>query len=175
MTREPGGAPGAEQIRALLVTGSADRWDPVSETLLHFAARQDHLRSTIRPALERGDWVVCDRFADSTLAYQGFGQGVASQIIETLNELIVGPTQPDLTIVLDLPPELGLLRAAARSGRETRYEGMAIELHQRVAAGFREITRAHPKRCVLLEARAEIDAIHASVRAAVRDRLDLHW
>lgn len=170
-TREPGGAPGAEQIRALLVTGAADRWDPLAETLLHFAARQEHLRVTIRPALARGAWVVCDRFADSTLAYQGYGQGVSLDALARLRHLVVGATEPDLTIILDVPVELGLARAAARSGTETRYETMGIELHRRIRAGFLDIARSDPQRCVLLDGTAEPARVQEAVRAAVRERL----
>ena len=170
-TREPGGAPGAEQIRSLLVTGTGDRWDPLTETLLHFAARQEHLRRTIQPALARGAWVVCDRFADSTLAYQSFGQGVPEASVTALRELVVAESEPHLTIVLDLPPEIGLSRAAARAGSETRYEEMGLEMHRRIAAAFREIARRFPERCVLLDACAEIAALHTTVRATVRERL----
>lgn len=170
-TREPGGAPGAEQIRALLVTGSAERWDPLTETLLHFAARQEHLRSTIRPALERGAWVICDRFADSTLAYQSFGQGIAEEAVAWLRRLVVGATEPHLTFVLDLPVETGLSRAAGRTGAETRYESMDLDMHRRVAGAFREIARRDPARCVLLDARESVESIHAAVRRTVRERL----
>lgn len=170
-TREPGGAPGAEQIRALLVTGAADRWDPLAETLLHFAARQEHLRITVRPALARGAWVVCDRFADSTLAYQGYGQGVPRDALARLRRLVVGDTEPDLTIILDVPVEVGLARAAARSGTETRYETMDVELHRRIRAGFLEIARSEPERCVLLDGTADAGAVQTAVRTAVRERL----
>ena len=170
-TREPGGTPGAEQIRTLLVTGDADRWDPLTETLLHFAARQEHLRATIRPALARGAWVVCDRFADSTLAYQGYGLGVSREALAQLRHLVVGGTEPDLTIVLDVPAEVGLDRAAARAGTETRYETMGIELHRRIRAGFLEIARSDPGRCVLLDGTADPATVHEAVRAAVRERL----
>src|SRR5262249_4485373 len=122
-TREPGGAPGAERIRELLVTGDADRWTPIAETLLHYAARADHLERTIRPALVAGRWVVCDRFADSTRAYQGYGHGVPFGIIESLFKAVVADTAPDLTLILDLPVEVGLRRAGAprpRWGRDAQ-------------------------------------------------------
>jgi dTMP kinase len=170
-TREPGGAAGAEQIRTLLVTGRTDRWHPLTETLLHFAARQEHLEATVRPALAAGTWVVCDRFADSTWAYQCFGQGVPEATVQALRHLVVGPTEPDLTIILDLPVEVGLSRAGRRAGDETRYEAMGLDLHRRVSDGFREIARRHPARCVLLDAGGRIDEVQAAVRNAVRDRL----
>lgn len=110
-TREPGGSPGAEKIRELLVNGPTDRWDPVTETMLHFAARREHLERTILPALERGAWVVCDRFADSTLAYQGYGLGVARDVIGDLYRMVVGDMKPDLTFILDIPSEIGLKRS----------------------------------------------------------------
>lgn len=138
---------------------------------MHFAARQEHLRSTIRPALARGAWVVCDRFVDSTQAYQSYGQGVARETVETLRRMVVGATEPDLTILLDVPPELGLTRAAPRPGEENRYERMGIELHRRIHAGFLEIARREPDRCVILDGTATPDAVHAAVRAAVRARL----
>ena len=131
-TREPGGSPGAERIRALLVEGEVARWDPTTEALLHFAARRDHLVKTIRPALAAGRWVVCDRFYDSTLAYQGHGHGVARELLDTLLAAVVEGDRPDLTLILDLPVEEGLARAARRSGREDRYERMDVEFHERL-------------------------------------------
>ncbi|HSS84298.1 MAG TPA: dTMP kinase, partial [Reyranella sp.] len=128
-TREPGGSPGAEMIRKLLVEGPVERWDGTTEALLHFAARREHLRSTVWPALQRGDWVLSDRFDDSTLAYQGYGHGVDRGIFDQLYEVAVGDFRPDLTLILDLPIESGLLRAAARRGTETRYESLPRDFH----------------------------------------------
>jgi dTMP kinase len=170
-TREPGGSPGAEMIRKLLVEGPVERWDGTTEALLHFAARREHLRSTVCPALERGDWVVSDRFADSTLAYQGYGHGIERRIFDQLYGVAVGAFRPDLTVILDLPVETGLQRAAARRGSETRYESLPMEFHRRVRAGFLEIAKGDPKRCVVIDATGEVDAIAKAIADAVKERL----
>jgi dTMP kinase len=171
VTREPGGSPGAEAIRRLLLSGDADRWEPLAEALLHFAARQDHLRRLIRPALARGAWVVCDRFADSTVAYQGYGLGVDADVLGRLADIVVGDTRPDLTVVLDIEPETGLARAAGRREEATRYERMDAVYHQRVRAGFLAIARAHPDRCAVVEAAPDPDRVAEAVWETVRDRL----
>lgn len=170
-TREPGGSPGAEMIRKLLVEGPAERWDGTTEALLHFAARREHLRSTVWPALKRGDWVVSDRFADSTLAYQGYGHGIDRRVFEQLYELAVGAFRPDLTLILDLPIEIGLKRAAERRGSETRYESLPRDFHERVRTGFLEIAGREPKRCIVIDATGSIDAIARAIAEAVRERL----
>ena len=170
-TREPGGAPGAEMVRKLLVEGPAERWDGTTEALLHFAARRDHLRSTGWPALKRGAWVISDRFADSTVAYQGYGYGVDRLMLDKLYGIAVGDFRPDLTLILDLPVEIGLGRAAARRGSETRYESLAVDFHGRVRAGFLEIATADPGRCVVIDATRDIEAVAAAIAAAVRVRL----
>jgi dTMP kinase len=171
VTREPGGSEGAEQVRRLLVEGATDRWDAVSEALLHYAARRDHVERLISPALDRGDWVVCDRFADSTMAYQGYGHGLGREPIETLHGLAIGGLKPDLTLILDLPVETGLTRAGSRGGDETRYERMADGFHQRLRDGFLDIAAREPGRCVVIDATQEIDAVQQEVRRAVTDRL----
>lgn len=170
-TREPGGAPGAEMVRKLLVEGPAERWDGTTEALLHFAARRDHLRSTVWPALKRGAWVISDRFADSTVAYQGYGYGVDRLMLDKLYGIAVGDFRPDLTLILDLPVETGLGRAAARRGSETRYESLAVDFHGRVRKGFLEIATADPGRCVVIDATRDIEAVAAAIAAAVRVRL----
>ena len=172
-TREPGGSPGAEMIRKLLVEGSAERWDGITEALLHFAARRDHLRTTVWPALKRGAWVVSDRFADSTRAYQGHGHGLDLGMLERLYDVAVGDFRPDLTLILNLPIEVGLARAAARRGAETRYESLPIEFHQRVKAGFLEIARREPNRCVVIDAAQDIDTLAATIARTVGDRLGI--
>jgi dTMP kinase len=172
-TREPGGSPGAERIRDLLVNGATDRWKPATETLLHYAARSEHIAHTIGPALAAGQWVVCDRFADSTLAYQGYGQGVAPEFIESLRRQIAAATWPDLTIVMDLPVEEGLRRAMARRGAETRYEQMAAAFHERLRQGFLEIASRDPNRCVVIDGAAAIDDVQAAIRQSMRDRFGL--
>jgi dTMP kinase len=169
-TREPGGSPGAEAIRGLLVNGSTDRWDAVTETMLHFAARRDHLRATVLPALERGAWVVSDRFADSTRAYQGIVQGAGLDLVERLYAIAVGTLAPDLTLVLDLPVELGLQRAARRGG-EDRYERMGDDFHRRLREAFLAIAAAEPGRCTVVDATGDIEAVAAALRDTVARRL----
>jgi dTMP kinase len=170
-TREPGGSPGAEAIRKLLVEGPVERWDGTTEALLHFAARREHLRSCVWPGLERGDWVVSDRFADSTLAYQGYGHGLGREMFRQLYGLAVGGFRPDLTLILDLPIEIGLERAVARRGMETRYESLPIEFHARVRAGFLEIAAQDPERCLVIDATGDVDATAAVITRAVSERL----
>jgi len=164
-TREPGGSVGAEMVRKLLVEGPPDRWDGLTEALLHFAARRDHLRATVWPALKQGHWVVSDRFADSTRAYQGYGHGLDLGELERLYDIAVGDFRPDLTLILDLPVEIGLSRAATRRGAETRYENLPRAFHDRVRAGFIEIARREPERCVVIDATRDIESVaHDIVR-----------
>ena len=172
-TREPGGAEGAEEIRRLLVEGEPDRWDALSEALLVTAARRAHLRSRIWPALERGAWVVCDRFADSTMAYQGYGGGVPRADLAVLYRMIAGDFAPDLTLILDLPVELGLQRAATRQGNETRFENMDRAFHERLRQGFLDIARLEPQRCGIIDAAADTDAVHHAVLGVVRSRFGI--
>jgi dTMP kinase len=170
-TREPGGSPGAEMIRKLLVEGPAERWDGSTEALLHFAARRDHLRSTVWPALKRGAWVVSDRFADSTRAYQGYGHGLDLAMLERLYEIAVGAFWPDLTLILDLPVEAGLARAASRRGAETRYESLPRDFHERVRKGFLEIAKSESKRCAVIDASKDIETIAGAIARSVSERL----
>ncbi len=175
-TREPGGSPGAEDIRGLLVAGEIGRWDPVCEALLHCAARRDHVVNLIRPAIERGQWVISDRFADSTLAYQGHGHQLGAGMIAELQRLVMGDFTPDLTLILDLAPETGLGRAKGRAkGRhaaaEDRYERMDGAFHDRVRQGFLAIAEAEPGRCVVIDAGQGEQEVHDAIVAAVRARL----
>ena len=170
-TREPGGSPGAEEIRGLLVNGAPERWDAVSELLLHFAARRAHLRETVVPALADGRWVLCDRFADSTMAYQGYGHGLGREPVLALYDLVVGGRRPDVTVILDLPVDEGLARAAARSGGGDRYERMDRAFHERLRNGFLDIAKREPERCVLIDATRPIDAVASAVWDSVSDRL----
>lgn len=171
MTREPGGSPGAEEIRRLLVEGEPGRWDAMTETLLHFAARRDHLQRTVRPALARGEWVLCDRYTDSTLAYQGFAGGLPLSSIHQLHALAADGVQPDMTVILDLPVEEGLRRAAGRGGAEDRYERMGLEFHRKLRQGFLDIAAQAPRRCVVLSAEGSVEAVRARIWAAVMERL----
>ncbi len=158
-TREPGGSPASEQIRDLLVKGAADRWSPLSEALLNYAARAEHLRAAILPALQQNKWVLCDRFADSTMAYQGVAQGLGADFIEVLYQQVVGSHGPDMTFMLDLPVEEGLTRAAARHGDEDRYEKMDQAFHETLRQAFLNIAEAHPQRCVVINAMAPPDQV----------------
>jgi dTMP kinase len=169
-TREPGGSPGADQIRALLVQGEASRWDPIAETLLVYAARRDHLRRTVWPALDRGAIVICDRFIDSTMAYQGFGRGVGPELVDRVRQVAIGDFQPDLTLVLDLAVEAGLTRALSRGGAETRFESFDADFHQRVRDGFLQIAAREP-RCVVIDANASVEAVASRIQQVVRERL----
>ncbi|MSO85861.1 MAG: dTMP kinase [Rhodospirillales bacterium] len=171
LTREPGGAPGAEEIRALLVQGSPSRWAPMTEALLHCAARSDHLELTILPALRQGRWVISDRFADSTMAYQGYGHELGRAPIESLHRVVVGDLAPHLTLILDIPVAEGLKRATLRAGKDNRYERMDVAFHERLRRGFLEIAALEPGRCVVVNAARDVDAVAADVWAAVQSRL----
>lgn len=172
VTREPGGSPGAEAIRDLLVNGAADRWSPVTETLLMYASRRDHLERVIRPALAQGKVVLCDRFADSTRAYQGAGGDAPASLIAALEDHVLNGAIPNLTLILDLPAEVGLSRAEARGGA-ARFESKGLDFHQRLRAGYLEIARREPERCVVIDADAELDAVTAAISEAVAQRLAL--
>lgn len=169
-TREPGGAPGAELLRGILLGGTID-WSARAETLLHFAARAEHVAKTIQPALDAGTWVVCDRFYDSTMAYQGYGQGADRAFIAA--QIALMPVHPDLTLVLDVPESVAEQRRRARGGDSDRYERMDSEFHARVRAGFRSIAAAGAGRCLLLDASADVARVHESVMTALRDRFNL--
>lgn len=171
-TREPGGTEDAEAIRALLVGGAPGRWDPVAETLLHYAARTQHVARLIRPALDRGTAVLSDRFADSTMAYQGFGQGVPRDTIRAIHAASLGRFGPDLTLVLDLPVEVGLARAAGRQATN-RYERFNHDFHARVRDGFLAIAREEPGRCVVIDAARPPDVVWRAIVGAVSGRLRL--
>ena len=169
-TREPGGSVNAEAVRALLLAHGSD-WQPLSEALLHAAARSEHLSQTVRPALEAGRWVVSDRYSDSTRAYQGWGQGVALETLDQVEAMLVADARPDLTIMLDVAPEIGLTRAEGRGQGADRYEAMDLAFHQRLRAGYRAIAESAPERCVLIDASGSEDAVAAEIRSAVHARL----
>jgi dTMP kinase len=170
-TREPGGAPGAEALRGLMLYGAVD-WDPVAEAMLMFAARREHLTKTIRPALDAGIWVVCDRFADSTLAYQCHGHGLDAAVWRKLADVALGGFGPDATLVLDLPPEAGMARALTR-GLPDRFERLGAAFHARVHEGFRAIAAADPDRCTLLDATRKPEEVFGAAAAALHDRVGL--
>ena len=173
ITREPGGVPSAESIRELLVNGKTDKWKPLTETLLHFAARHEHISKLIQPALDAGQWVLCDRFTDSTTAYQGFAQKIDLDVISNLRKLSVGNLEPHLTIILDLPVEFGLERTKARGTGGTRYERMGIDFHQRLRDGFLKIAENNPERCVIVDANQPIEIISKSIIGLVEERFSL--
>lgn len=173
LTREPGGTPGAEDIRKLLVEGATGRWRPLTEALLHYAARHEHLTATILPALDRGEWVLSDRFADSTMAYQGYGYGLGRDLVATLHKLAVGGFEPDVTLILDVPVEIGLARTHARVHAENRYERMDRDFHERLRAGFLDIARREPQRCAVIDASRDEAAVAASILAEAKARLGL--
>lgn len=170
-TREPGGTPGAEALRGLLVDGPADRWSPLAEALMMNAARSDHLDRVIRPALARGAWVICDRFADSTRAYQGAAGGLAAEAVERLETLVVDGTKPDLTLVFDLPVEVGLARAGVREGGAARFESKGADFHARLREAFLAIAAREPDRCAVIDAAGSPDQVFSAVLGAVDARL----
>jgi dTMP kinase len=177
VTREPGGSPRAEEIRTALLTGVAKPYGPFAEALLFSAARIDHLDQRIRPALSRGETVLCDRFIDSTRAYQGAAGGLDPAVVAALERVTVGPTRPDLTLILDLPPEAGLARAAARGAGQgagqgaDRFEAEALDFHVRLREAFLAIARAEPARCVVIDAGRDPDSVESAIRATVASRL----
>jgi dTMP kinase len=172
-TREPGGSPGAEAIRSLLLEGETERWDAVGETLLFFAARRDHINQTIRPALDAGKWVICDRFTDSTIAYQGYGHGLPLADLTALQRFALGDFAPDLTLILDLPVTEGLVRAANRPGTADRFERLDQAFHQRLRVGFLAIAKAELERCAVIDAAGDVDTVHRAILAAVSTRLGI--
>jgi dTMP kinase len=173
-TREPGGSPGAEAIRELVLKGSADRWSPVTETLLMYAARRDHVERVIRPALASGAWVVCDRFADSTRAYQGAAGGTDPGLIAAMETYVLEGTRPDVTLIFDLPVAVGLERAHARAGAEMRFESKGQAFHERLREAFLAIARAEPERCVVIDAAGSLKEVEEKVWAAVWGTLAVH-
>ena len=170
-TREPGGSPGGEAIRRLLLEGDGDRWNAVGEALLLVAARSDHVARLIGPSLALGIWVVSDRFADSMLAYQGYGRGLALEDLATLHRFALGSFAPDLTVILDLPTEIGLARAAARASVDDRFERLDRAFHERLHQGFRQIAAPDGARCVLIDGSSDPQTVHLAVLEAVQGRL----
>ena len=174
LTREPGGSKGGELIRPLLVSGEAD-WDAVSETLLFSAARRDHLTHKVWPALKEGKVVLCDRFSDSTLAYQGYGRGDNPKIQETVKDLykiVAGDFEPDLTLILDIDPKIGLKRSCDRAGNnEKRFENMDFSFHENLRQGFLKIASDNPKRCKIINADQTPELVHEEIMKAIKEKL----
>lgn len=174
VTREPGGSTGAEEIRALLVKGDSARWSAMTELLLVMAARRDHWEKTIEPALKKGAIVLCDRFFDSTMAYQGLAGGLGEAHVTTAQELAIGDVRPDVTFVLTLPDDLGLARTGARDGDETRFEEKGQDFQDRVGAAFLAIAKGNPERCVVIDASDEIEVISTRILGVFDDRRGAH-
>jgi dTMP kinase len=162
LTREPGGSPGAEEIRRLVLEGDPDRWSPETEILLFTAARRDHLEKTIRPALARGDVVISDRFADSTRMYQGISRGDLAETVDRLHAMMIG-VEPDLTLLIDIDPALGHARAQARSGPEMRFEDMGLEFQQAMRAGFLGLAAQNPGRFRVVDGMGPAEVVAARV------------
>lgn len=171
LTREPGGSDGAEIIRKLLVEGDKDRWSPLTEALLMNAARRDHLEKVILPALARGVVVITDRFADSTMAYQGIAGALGREKASLLRDLVVGPCSPDITIILDVPVELGLERAGDRCGNETRFESKGEAFQAAVRDAFLEIAKNEPDRCIVVDASQPIEETASAIWRAICDKV----
>ncbi|MBR0796228.1 dTMP kinase [Bradyrhizobium jicamae] len=173
VTREPGGSPGAEIIRHLVLSGMGKLLGPDAETLLFAAARDDHVRTVILPALNQGIWVLCDRFFDSTRAYQGQLGQVLPGLVNAMQRVTIGDLKPDLTLILDVPVEIGLQRAAARrgSGVADRFEAESVKFHEDLREAYKRIAAEDPQRCVLIDATDDPDAVASRIWTALRDHL----
>jgi dTMP kinase len=173
VTREPGGSPGAEIMRHLVLSGIGKLLGPEAETLLFAAARDDHVHTVIEPALDQGIWVLCDRFSDSTRVYQGKLGQVDPRILNAMERVTIGDLKPDLTVILDVPVEVGMQRTAARrgAGLPDRFEAEDVGFHQKLRDAYRQIAEDEPQRCALIDADADANAVAAKVWAALRERL----
>lgn len=174
LTREPGGTDGANEIRRLVVTGKPGRWDPMTETLLMFAARRDHVERFIRPTIASGKWIISDRYVDSTVAYQGYGHGVPLQKIQQLHRLSTNSLYPTLTFIFDIDVEKALARTRVRGGNENRYEVMGLDFHKRLRKGFKEIARENRDRCILIDADDKVERVHRKVIEIINKKLKLN-
>lgn len=172
--REPGGTKGAEEIRHLILNGDRDRWTPKAEALLMSASRAELVQKRILPHLEKGTWVICDRFTDSTIAYQGYGHNLGYESIEELNHFTVGTLEPDLTFIFKMNSELGLARTALREGGEDRYENFDLGFHRKVEQGYEEILKRNPDRCMAINALLDIDNISREIFNEVTKRFGSH-
>lgn len=170
LTREPGGSAGAEEIRKLVLTGAGDRWSPETEVLLFTAARRDHLERVIAPAIDRGAVVISDRFADSTRVYQGVGRADLRPLVDELHRLVIGQ-EPDLTLLIDIDPAMGLARADARGDGEARFESFGLGLQERLRAGFLALAREAPGRVQVIDGAGEAQSVAAEVARVVAARL----
>tara|TARA_B110000014_G_scaffold30881_1_gene19378 strand:- start:312 stop:1004 length:693 start_codon:yes stop_codon:yes gene_type:complete len=171
-TREPGGSIESDKIRSILVSGSTNQWDPISEVLLNFAARREHFIKTILPALKKGCWVLSDRYADSTFAYQGYAQGVDKSFIKELYSDVIGDLKPDITVIFDMPVEESLTRANIRNKNkkilEDRYERMDLDFHRKIRSGFLSIAKENPERCKVIKANDNIENVTYNIRNLIK-------
>ena len=172
VTREPGGTPVGQEIRNLLVSGDKDKWSPLSETLLILADRAAHLERIIRPALADGKYVVCDRFFDSTRAYQGIAGGLGLEVIHNLQQPVLVTTLPDVTLLLDIDPEKGLSRAQERGG-DLRFESKTLAYHQTLRQAFLDFAKQEPERMVVIDADRDIEAVSTDIITVLGERLDV--
>ncbi|MGU9981376.1 dTMP kinase [Phreatobacter sp. HK31-P] len=173
LTREPGGSPGAEILRHVLLSGGAEPFGAEAETMLFAAARRDHLAVTILPALTRGAWVICDRFADSTRVYQGHAGRVPLDFVMALERVTVGKDGPDLTLILDLPAKVGMARVVSRGEAADRFEKEGLAFHNKLRQGFKSLARLEPERCKLIDASADADVVADAIRTAVVEHFGL--
>lgn len=173
LTREPGGSAAAENIRKLLVEGEPDKWDSMTELLLMYAARRSHLNDIIQPALKRGDWVICDRFADSSRAFQGIAGDLGLPAVETIHQLVVGSFAPDLVLILDIPESVALQRALARGGGEDRFEKKGAEYQAKVRQAFKQVAASDDRRYRLIDANQSIDAVTGQIFDTVNRQFQL--
>jgi dTMP kinase len=172
-TREPGGSPAAEQIRELILNSQSGAWDPISEALLMFAARREHVERKIMPALKSGKTVLCDRFSDSTMAYQGYAGGMGREAVNQLYKLVLGEFKPDLTIIFDLPVELSIKRRLDRGQSSDRFENKGIDFHQKLSAAFRDIAKREPQRCTLIDASMDVEKVTVAIVKIVEAQFDV--
>ncbi len=173
LTREPGGSPGAEEIRRLIVEGEPNRWDDMTELLLIYAARRSHVMDTIKPALKQGTWVISDRFADSSRAFQGVAGNLGIDVVDRIHEEALGDFNPELTLILDLDPEISLSRADARGGAEDRFEQKGIEYQARVREGFRQLAEMTPQSRKLIDASGTMDEVSQKVLDCINAHFNL--
>ena len=173
LTREPGGSPAAEEIRKLLVEGEPEKWDSMTELLLMYASRKTHLNDIIQPALKQGQWVVCDRFADSSRAFQGIAGELGIEIVEKVHRLVVGSFEPDLVLILDIPESVALERALSRGGSEDRFEKKGSGYQARVRQAFLQIATIDPQRYQVIDANQAIDEVTLAIFETINRRYQL--
>jgi dTMP kinase len=173
LTREPGGSAAAEEIRALLVTGDTEKWDSMTELLLMYASRKSHVRDTILPALRNGQWVICDRFADSSRAFQGVAGNLGLNCVEEMHQLVLGNFNPDLVLILDLPESVALERTYKRAGSEDRFENKGLEYHKLVRQAFRSIAQNSPDSYEIIDAEQSIDCVTDKILSIINSTFEL--